>query len=639
MQIPCSTRPRARQGYVLIITLVFLAISLITLSSVMWWSSSNGMVTQKNVLFTTAESAADAATEQVVATMDRDWTYNQSLQASSVYAALVPVQTNWLMQFQFSNGSNTLNQTGVSIALTNSYGAVGSVFVGLSGYKQLCTITSEATTSNQAYAVSATVQQGIYATIIPLFQFAVFYNMNLEIDPGAAMVMNGPVFSNEGIWAGTPNITFNQTVAAVGLVYDDATDSTNDDPWASGKTDAGTPNGNFAYAPVSGEDSLTLPIGLSNSNSASGVEAIINLPSGTNGAPNSGAYTTNGQQYLFNEADLIISNSANGLAGTRGTNITIWFQDSQNATYLTPLTNDFYALKTGGSTNVIANSTGVDASSNVLYKSYSFVTNVSYYDYRESDTVQAVQLDVSKLNTWINNPASTGGKVSNTSSFNDKGHGIDSVYIYNSVPMNTSQLPAVRLVNGAQLPYSTDPGGSGRATGGLTVVTPQPLYVMGNYNVQTNGSAALAAALTTNTAATYPASIMGDAITILSANWSDNNTSGTGIGSRTPSATTINAACLEGIVQSTNSNYSGGLENFLRLEEDWGNGTVTLQYNGSIVVMFPSIYATNFWPGTGSVYNPPNRQWGFDYNFTVPSKLPPLSPRYYKIIRSSWTDY
>ena len=90
-------------------------------------------------------------------------------------------------------------------------------------------------------------------------------------------------------------------------------------------------------------------------------------------------------------------------------------------------------------------------------------------------------------------------------------------------------------------------------------------------------------------------------------------------------------------MQSTGSHYSGGVENFLRLEENWSG--VTLTYNGSIVVMFPSQYATNFWPGTGSIYNPPNRNWAFDLNFTNPNKLPPLTPKIYRIIRSTWSNY
>jgi hypothetical protein len=105
-------------------------------------------------------------------------------------------------------------------------------------------------------------------------------------------------------------------------------------------------------------------------------------------------------------------------------------------------------------------------------------------------------------------------------------------------------------------------------------------------------------------------------------------------------ATTVNAACLEGIVQSTSANYSGGVENFLRLMENWNT---TLTYNGSIVVMFPSIYATNVWLSTassgtsGAYYNLPGRQWGFDYNFLSQNGLPPLTPQVKKLVRVSWS--
>ena len=198
------------------------------------------------------------------------------------------------------------------------------------------------------------------------------------------------------------------------------------------------------------------------------------------------------------------------------------------------------------------------------------------------------------------------------------------------------------MVNGQQLPSTTDPGGSGRTTSGLTVTTPQPIYVKGNYNVQTAGSAASASAGTADTTYTYPAALMADAITVLSANWSDTYNSGTAPSSRAPSSTTVNAAALEGIVQSTNSGgslyYSGGIENFLRLEENWSS-SYTLTYNGSIVVMFPSIYATSFWQVPGNYYNPPTRKWGFDMNFTNPNKLPPLTPKIYRISRCLWIDY
>ena len=250
---------------------------------------------------------------------------------------------------------------------------------------------------------------------------------------------------------------------------------------------------------------------------------------------------------------------------------------------------------------------------------YSFVTNVVFYDYRESDTVKAVQLDVGNFNKWLTNTGGAFYNSKNTTGATSKGHGINGVYVYNSVPPGAGQLPAVRLVNGAQLPAN-----------GLSVATPFPVYVKGNYNVTTNGiNLSTTLGDTTNT---VPAAIMGDAVTILSANWVDTATSSGN--TRTATATTINAACLEGIVPSDGTHYSGGVENFLRLLENWGGGT-TLTYNGSIVVLFQSQYATSFWNGT--YYSPPTRRWGFDLNFNQQSKLPPMTPQVRATIRGSWS--
>ena len=169
--------------------------------------------------------------------------------------------------------------------------------------------------------------------------------------------------------------------------------------------------------------------------------------------------------------------------------------------------------------------------------------------------------------------------------------------------------------------------------------------MQGNYNVKTNSGAALAqqSHMKTNTAWAWPAALMGDSISILSSYWSDSysltHTSDSTPNGRVPTNTTINAACLEGIVPSITvggtKHYSGGLENFLRLEENWSG--VTLQYNGSIVVMFPSIYGTNFWIGPGTYYNPPVRAWGFDANFTKQSGQPPAAPQVKAMIRGDWT--
>jgi len=117
---------------------------------------------------------------------------------------------------------------------------------------------------------------------------------------------------------------------------------------------------------------------------------------------------------------------------------------------------------------------------------------------------------------------------------------------------------------------------------------------------------------------------MGDSITILSDSWQDSITTKY----PSPSSTTVNAAMLVGIVPSNpniSGNYSGGLENYLRLLENWSAGPV-LTFNGSLVALFYSQYATNSWLDTGNYYNSPRRNWAFDLNFKNANKLPPLTP-------------
>jgi hypothetical protein len=276
-------------------------------------------------------------------------------------------------------------------------------------------------------------------------------------------------------------------------------------------------------------------------------------------------------------------------------------------------------------------------------KFYSFVSNVTFYDYRESKTVQALQINVANFNKWLTNTVTSvyvdgvldstapgGGQGFdnlNKTGTTQKGHHLDSIYVYNNAynGMTPTQLPAVRVTNGAQLPTAD----------GLTIATQQPLYVLGNYNVQTAASAANASAATTNTAYTYPAALMGDAITILSANWSD---ALQGYGSRNASTTdTVNAACLTGIVQTVptiSGNFSGGVENYLRFLENWNNGSTPLYYNGSIIAMFTSQYATNFWQNPGNYYYEPRRDWSFDLNFKQAGKLPPLTPSVKVMLRT-----
>ena len=632
MQTTLDSRKNRLHGYALLITMVFLAGVLTIFASIMYWVGTNSSISQRNNQYVMSEAAAESATERCMAQMMRDF-LSQSLTNASYYATLRFQQTNsdgsaWPVQYTFSDATGTTGQISVLPGVVQSVlQPLGSEYANLQGFPWYWTNIATATPINQRYTIPVTVTQIVNFSSIPIFQYAIFYNLNLEIDPSPPMFVNGPVWSNQGIWMGSGNLTFDSYVSAVGQA-----NKTSTDPFATGKTDSSAPpHFNLAGQPTSGNTAITLPIAGATNSNPTNVESILNIPPAAYAMGTAAAYTTNGLEYLANAADLIVSNSASGLNATTptGTNIFIYYQDSFNTPALTPMTPDFYRLKIAAATGLYTNYVSQNTANtnwcytNVAYAGWSFVTNSSFWDYRESKTVQAVQIDVGLFNTWLNNSnAVNSGYTYNATCASHKGHTMDSIWAYNSVPLSTTVLPAVRLFDGAQLMNFW----------GFTVATPMPIYVYGDYNKRTPSGVSSG----TNTFYTFPAALMGDAITLLSANWQDSNPSSQSASSRTASFTTLNAACLEGIVQSVTNvsgNYSGGVENFMRYLETWTS--VTNTYNGSIVVMFPSIYATNSWNGSG-YYQPPNRNWGFDFNFLQQAKLPPLTPQLKKLVRVSW---
>jgi hypothetical protein len=642
MQIKLKSTAGRGRGYALVMTMVFLAVMLVVFGSMMTWVANETQVSQRNNQYNMSEAAAEAAIERVQAPMMRDF-LTTSLTNASYYAGLQVVQTNadgvspWPVQYTLSDISNNAGQITVQAGVPQGVlQPIGSQYANLQGYPCYYTNIATATPIGQPYPVSVTVTQILNFSLIPIFQYAIFYNLNLEIDPGATMFVNGPVWSNQGIWAGTANLTFNSTVSAVSNAC-----TTSTDPFATGKTDSSAPpHFTLSGQPTSGNTPLVLPIAGATNSNPTNVEAILNIPPYPYNIGTAGGFSTNGQVFLANMADLIISNSASGIASANptGTNITVYYLDPFQTPNLTRVANDFYRLNpnhppaTGIYTNWVSPYTS-DTNlcyTNVAYAGWTWLTNKSFYDYRESATVQALQVDVGLMAVWMTNHNSHGGVDYGGYYYNsnlcivDKFRSIGGLWAYNSVPRTSSTLPAVRVTDGIQLP----------STKGLSVVTPMPIYVLGDYNKQWDSSHVSSG---TNTLYTYPAALMGDAITILSGAWSDGNTSGTGLGSRTAQNTVVNAACLEGIVQSNPSisgNYSGGVENFLRFLETWSG--ISSTYNGSIVVMFPSIYATNAW-SYGSYYTAPNRSWGFDYNFTQQTKLPLMMPELKKTVRVSWS--
>jgi hypothetical protein len=179
---------------------------------------------------------------------------------------------------------------------------------------------------------------------------------------------------------------------------------------------------------------------------------------------------------------------------------------------------------------------------------------------------------------------------------------------------------ALKIVNGAltQLPN------------GITVVAENPVYVQGNFN--SNGDFV--------TAGNVPAAVIADAVTLLSNNWNDLRSFNDPWNSlnRLATTTSYRMAVVTGkgipFPQPAGTDASfgsdGGAHNFVRSLEQWNDPTtVRHRYRGSMVSFFINRQAVGtFKCCDKDVYNRGTREWAFDTDFLLPTRLPPGTPMF-----------
>jgi len=203
----------------------------------------------------------------------------------------------------------------------------------------------------------------------------------------------------------------------------------------------------------------------------------------------------------------------------------------------------------------------------------------------------------------------------------------------------------LRLVDGGMngtgtsyLPVRWDNNG-----GGFTVASENPVYVYGNYN---SAASDPFWGVGTGTTPHSAAAIIADAVTLLSNNWSDLNSFNNPTTQTNRNATTsyyrmavaggknipFPIPGFAGVAQDFGTD--GGLHNFLRYVEDWSGQN--LNYNGSLVSMYYSEYATGVFKCCTVVYNPPTRKYYFDTQFLNPANLPPGTPMFQDIVSLSY---
>ena len=454
-------------------------------------------------------------------------------------------------------------------------GLLGSVFA----YQIRAQVNGQAGTR-------ADLTQVFQYTQVPLFQFGVFYGqgVDLEIAPGPNMTFNGRVHSNSNIYLGPGStLSFDSYMTTAGSIYRRL------------KRDSAIPYG-------------------SNPRIKDALGAYQNLNFDSQYQPGFSSTWANPQAWAAQATSTFggtVKDNAMGV-GQITPPIPELFQNPSNPDTIArqlierPQAGDSPALasaKMYAQAGLrIVDGAVTDQNGNTVSLPAGGVTTKTFFDTRENKTMTITELDINILRT--NGAIPTNGVV----------------YVAGT---DLASNPAVRLVNGSQLPNQ-----------GLTVVSENPVYVRGDYN----------------TVGKRPAAIMGDAITVLSNNWGPNNSDTKGNqsqinpatnpprnynkGDRAATQTTVNAAFALGPgAESTMGTGNGQLENVIRFLEDWTGST--FNYSGSIIALWHSTQATGQWTCC-NYYGPPNRNWSYDLLFNATP--PPGTPQGVIMSRGRWSQ-
>jgi len=685
-------------AYGLLLTVAFVGIGSIALAGVLNWAQSSARLNDRNNEYITSVCAAEGAIEKVRAQMGYDYVNGTPepviYSLINTYKRIVPSSADDPMWKNYSFSDPTLS--GVSATLIKKLGTnvqfASPVYKGLTSYASDYQIIANVQNTASQYKIPVCVGAELLLGTTPLFQYAVFYQEDMEIHPGAPMTINGLIHGNADIYlssSSSAGLTILDTLSASGNVYTNQS-----------KSGDGPSRGNnvtFSTKYYEGVSQQNLPIGTNQTisgNGANNVHAVLDVP-----PPGEGyAYNGIGTNRYYNKADLIIKVTPTNMVALSGVSLgnsvqltnfpfqaivdtTGVLHDSREGCDVNTTAINIGALKTWSETNVelrglskplgdrdISTVYAVDqrnytltptATNNILItnrttsatypSSGTYVGNVTLTNSGPL-LYSAPPLPSNATNITLTKSTNITGKTSlpsDPSTYTNAritgywpttwSYTLFTQYSYNvinysywaitgtnqtiSYLTNSVAEAAIVLTNGTMMPRS-----------GLTFATPNPVYIKGDYNVNTDGKTAVLGS--TNTDNTRPAAILCDAITILSAKWKDSlSMNGGSVNNRAACDTTVNAAFLAGNVPTDSGGYSGGVENFPRFLENWANFTFT--YNGSMVVLFPSQVGVGRW-GQANVYSPPNRNWSFDHNFLSAQRLPTNTPNAVLLTRGTW---
>ncbi len=424
--------------------------------------------------------------------------------------------------------------------------------------------------------------------LVPLFQFAVFFDKDLEITPGPPMTITGAVHSNTDLYGSTnEGVDIEGQVTVVNKLYRGLKDENNCRDGRFTVLDPTNPRDLPRCIGDQRREIVESELGPWNGMIRTGVDKV--------GVPHPGALDPTPGESYWDKADLRLVLDTNTVSV------------------------DLYTA----SDNVHPNSSTLTACLGGIGNLYSntFLNNRELDEFGAPKAIDMLEIDLPTLFDCVHdNPV-----VMNNLGLDDTTEGGLVWYLGVRGPdQDGFNSYGVRLRRGNKLA----PSSPLTTIKGLTVVSNQAAYIEGDYN----------------SIAKRPAAILADSINVLSNAWDDGDgcilvrpdcKAQISLTPRDASETTINAAFLAG-TDSTGGGegepfqdlgiYSGGLHNYTRLHEDWHG--VTLHYLGSLVSLNTPRHVDGLLVVGDPQYHPPNRDFQYDTDFNDPANLPPMTPSF-----------
>lgn len=520
---------------------------------------------------------------------------------------------------------------------------------------------------NQGDKKTAYCSQELQVRDGPLFAYAIFYNMDMEIAPGPDMDVRGAVHANGNMYIqANSSLDFFRQVSAVGDIFhgtfpgivkaaaggsvtfadgDDVQlsmntggswlDSTNKN-WRSLAANRWDGNVQDASMGIQRHNPVSLPPYQRDDPATATLDDALNYgyqlvrTLDSTGATDAGIER---QKFAYNAGLIVSVQVASGRIS--GFTLKTPVRDSDGNLVYTGTLPKTVPLSAPSGVITIDNYISTSGTKD------SSVVNGGLYDARRAEYVDILEIDMNAFRQAVhaNNPADWGGSGKEPSSWWN-----GTVYV--EFPEDTSDpigkdgirrsvdgfgLKLKNAQRSSTVPGIPDPANpkvmAFSAPRGTTIATNNVLYIEGNYNA--DGKSTTGGPTDPDDDYEPPAALAADAINVLSESWNDAYSARPSMSKRAATIfTEVSAAFLTGLAPSdkrNNNAYSGGVENFPRFLEDWStSGQTIFRYRGSMVALFESEIAADAW-GASNVYDPPGRNWGFHKLFSE-GLYPPGTP-------------